>query len=558
MNTDAFLVFLAEIVSTFCARHPDYSLLAGRVYASYHHGRIPKQFSSWVLSIEHAQPGIFSDRLLAAVHSHADALDGAILHSRDFDFTYRALQIFERSYLLKSGREVNERLQFLFMRVAIGIHGDAIDDVLQTYHLLSTRKISLASPALWNGGLSKRRFASCYIFEPSVTDAADAIRDFSTLSLLWSSDGGIGINVGSVPGSRGTGDGAHPGLMPLLKTYDSIAAFWSRTSHHRTSSATAFLPIWHTDVSMRRLDANEMWTLLDPMQAPGLDGLYGDAFDCAYEAYEAQGLATSTLPARVLWDVIADGIRESGTPFLMYGDNVNAKNNQMNLGPIGASNLCTEIVQYSSTVETAVCTLASICLPRYLRGDGTLDYAEIHRVTKLVVRYLDRLIDLNDYPTTESAVSAYRTRSLSVGVQGLADLLGYMEVPFTSLEGRAINSSIFETVYHAALESSCELAEQFGPHDSWQGSPAQQGVLQIDMWGAEPSDRYDFDSLRENIRRNGLRNSVLTAQMPTASTAQLFGNSEGTDPHLSNILQFRVLGGNFNEISRPLVVALHK
>ncbi|PIL26242.1 hypothetical protein GSI_11998 [Ganoderma sinense ZZ0214-1] len=534
MSAETFLVFLAEIVSTFSARHPDYSVLAGRVYTCYHHRRVAKRFSSWVLSYENATPSVFTDTLIEVVRQNTDTLDGAVMHKRDFDFTYRAMQTFEKSYLMKDGRELVERLQFLFMRVAIGIHGRCIDDVLETYELLSTRKISFASPTLWNGGLANRHFASCYVYEPFTFDSRAAIPSFSTLSSLWASDGGIGISLGDVPATRTTR--AAPGYR-----FHNI-----------------FPALWIPHLFMRRLENDEMWSLFDPAVVRALSELYGDHFESTYTDYERRGIASTTLRARALWETIADAIRETGTPFLMYADNVNAKNNQMNLGVIKSANLCTEIVQYSSVVETAVCTLASLCLPRFLRLDGTFDCGELHRVTKLVIRALDRIIDLADYPTADSTVSALRSRSVGLGVQGLADVFGYCEFPFASPEARALNKRIFETIYHASLESSSELAERLGPYDAWLLSPAQQGVLQVDMWNAATSEEYDFDALRDRIKRTGLRNSVLTAQMPTASTAQLFGNSEGVDPYLSNVIQFRLLSGNFNEISRPLVTALQK
>ncbi|PIL31863.1 hypothetical protein GSI_06567 [Ganoderma sinense ZZ0214-1] len=583
IGAEAFLIFLAEIVSSFSSHHPDYSILAGRVYVTYHHKRVPKLFSAWVL--EHAD--VFLDGVVHFVRQHAEVLDAAIIHRRDFEFTYRAMQMFERSYLLKSGRELVERLQFMFMRVAVGIHLDSVDAVLAIYDLLSTRKISFASPVLWNGGLANRHFASCYIFTPSASKAGDATGNFTSLSALWAADGGIGIQAGDVPATRSATNGDHPGLLPLLRVYDSLAAFWSRSSRHRSSSASVYLPVWHADVKrfvlsrtnrasslfrfkhlfpalwvpnlfMRRVEADQTWSLFDPLLVPGLTELYGTAFETAYEAYEQDGVASGTISARMLWEIISEATRESGTPFLMYADTVNAKNNQMNLGVIKASNLCTEIVQYSSPIETAVCTLASLCLPRYIKPGGTFDYDELHRVTKLVVRALDRLVELTEYPTVDAAVAAFRTRSLGVGVQGLADVFAFLEVPFTSDTARTLNRRIFEAIYHAGLQCSCELAGTLGSHDSWFESPAQQGVLQIDMWEADTTGSYDFDLLRAQIKHSGLRNSMITAQMPTASTAQLFGNSEGIDPYISNVVQYRVLSGNFNEISRPLINSLQK
>lgn len=311
---------------------------------------------------------------------------------------------------------------------------------------------------------------------------------------------------------------------------------------------------------MRRLEANAMWSLFDPEDVRPLTNLVGSAFEAAYESYERDGLALATVPAKVLWDTVSAALRESGSPFIMFSDNINGadfplwsvpschllifqaeRNNQMHLGVIKASNLCTEIVQYSSTVETAVCTLAALCLPRFVQEDGSLDYEELHRVTKIAVRILNKVIDRAHFPTSDSAVLAYGTRSIGIGTQGLADVFAGMELPFTSQQAQDINVQISETVYHASLDSSCELAEVYGPHDMWEGSPAVRGALQVDMWNAETSDRHDFAALHERIEHFGLRNSMLTAQMPTASTAQLLGHSEGIEPYTRYSAHYLVL-----------------
>lgn len=346
---------------------------------------------------------------------------------------------------------------------------------------------------------------------------------------------------------------------------------------------------------MQRLEAGEMWSLFDPADVQSMTDLVGDTFTTEYEACERAGLALARIPARSLWDTISGALRESGCPFLLFSDNINSemqftirvcgitdciycaeRNNQMHLGVIKASNLCTEIVQHTSATESAVCTLGALCLPSFVRKDKSFDYLELHRVAKILVRNLDKLIDNGNFPTPDSAVSAYGTRSLGIGVQGLADVFVMMGYPYTSVEAQDMNVRIAETIYHGALESSCELAERFGPYDMWDGSPASRHVLQLDMWDAEPTDRYDFDLLRDRIVSHGLRNSMLTAQMPTATTAHLLRNSEGIEPYTrcaacflvfitvayflsrSNIVQYRVLSGTFNELSRHLVHALRK
>nr|VWO99500.1 N/A [Ganoderma boninense] len=309
---------------------------------------------------------------------------------------------------------------------------------------------------------------------------------------------------------------------------------------------------------MRRLEAGGLWSLFDPVDVRPLTDLVGDAFVSAYEAYERDGTAIAVVPARSIWEAVSAALRESGTPFLMFSDNINARNNQMHLSVIKASNLCTEIVQHLSSIETAVCTLTALCLPGYVRAGVGFDYPELHRITKIVVRILNKVIDVTKFPTADSAVSAYSTRGIGIGTLGLADVFASLGLSFTSTEAQALNVRIFETIYHAALEGSCELAEAAGPYDMWAGSPASQGVLQVDMWGADTSDHYDFQSLRERIRRVGLRNSMLTAQMPTASTAQLLRYSEGIEPYTSNVVQYRVLSGTFNELSPHLVRELRK
>ncbi|PIL23482.1 hypothetical protein GSI_14793 [Ganoderma sinense ZZ0214-1] len=309
---------------------------------------------------------------------------------------------------------------------------------------------------------------------------------------------------------------------------------------------------------MRRLQTDDYWSLFNPVQAGSLNDLYSNSFDSAYTEYERNGIASDRMPARTLWNLITDAIRDSSFPFIMFSDNVNARNNQMHIGLVKASSPSAALAQFSSTIDTAVAPSATLCLTRYIRVDGTLDYDELHRVAKAVVRSLDRTIDVTNYPTTDAAVSAYRTRSIALGTQGLADVFSSLEIPFTSDRARALNKRIFETIYHAALEGSSELADSLTPYDAWIGSPAEQGIFQVDMWHADTSEHYNFDALRERIHRTGLRNSVITSQMSTTSTAHLFSNSAGVDPYPSNVLRFPILGCDTTEVVRPLVNALQK
>ncbi|KAI0684416.1 ribonucleotide reductase [Earliella scabrosa] len=571
----------ATTIAAMSSTHPDYSLLAGRTFAVYLHKMVDKSFSDWVTDYASGPSALLDPILLEVVGRHESDLESAIVHSRDFDFTYRSIRTLANSYLLKHHGRIIERPQFLYMRVAITIHPDSLEQILETYHALSTQRYTHASPTMFNAGTMKTGLASCYLYQPNVVNYESVLDAGFDLSQLWMADGGIGVSLDGVPSQRSL----QAGVMPLVNVYDSHARYTSLCRDRRPSAGTIYLSIWHADVLnliiartnrasqynrwsnlfpavwipdvfMTRLESRGQWSLFDPADVPDLLALHGAAFTQAYEQYERSVKPILVIPARDLWATIAESQMESGTPFLLYQDNVNAKNNERHLGTIRSSNLCTEIVQFSAQGITAVCTLSSIVLPKCITPDGTFDFAALHALTKLVVRNTDKLVDNSALMEVhvDTRMSAEGTRAIGIGVQGLADTFMTLRYPYDSADARRLNVEIFETIYHAALDASCDLAQEHGPYPLWDVSPAAGGVLQLDMWtGATPTNRWDFASLRERIRQHGLRNSMLTCQMPTASTSQITGQSESTEPYDSNITTFRVLSGDFSEICRPLV-----
>ncbi|PIL26481.1 hypothetical protein GSI_12239 [Ganoderma sinense ZZ0214-1] len=574
---------LALISNSFTFVHPDYGILAGRLFAHRIHKATMKSFSAWVSTYGNGDRRIVHPDVVAAVSAHGDKLDQAIVHARDCESYFYSLQTMYKFYLLRFDGEVVERPQFMYMRVAVAIHGTDLARVLETYELLSTGAYSPATPILYNASTIHPNLASCFICQPwsgsTVPVLGGLVHDVAE---MWSVDGGVGVNLGSFVAEASSPGYQSSGPVPILRVLDAYASLVSSNRWRRSSSVTAYLPIWHSDVLafavastqrssipsglkrvfpamwipdvfFQRLQRGTMWSLFDPDSVPTLFTAFGDEFMATYEEYEASGIASRRVDIAALWAAIVDSERETGTPFLLMQDNINRRNNEAHLGVVRSSNLCTEIVQYSAPDRPAVCTLASVSLPHFVCHDGRFDFAGLHRIAKLVVSNTDRCIDISTYPNDSIAESVKLTRALGVGVQGLADALMLMRIPFNSPEGRKFNIDVFETLYHASLESSCDIAEAHGPYLLWAGSPASQGVLQVDMWNHTPSARYDFDSLRARIRRFGLRNSVLTALMPTASTSKLLGNFESFEPYSSTALVFRTSSGDFPLISPHLV-----
>ncbi|KAI0717705.1 ribonucleoside-diphosphate reductase large subunit [Cerioporus squamosus] len=585
----------ATTVAAFSTKHPHFSLLAGRMFVALLHKKTAKKFSYWFLSIIAygtispifctGPDALLNPDFVEIVRHFGIDLDDAIVHSRDFVFTYPAIRSIAHSYLLRRhDGQIIERPQYMYMRVAIAAHKYSIDLVLRTYDALSRHLFTPASPVLFNAGTMFSHYASCFLYQPDPTSPSSQLRSAQDLDDLWLADGGIGLSLGDIPANRAT-PAQQPGIISLLRIYDAHAAYTSMCRRKRPAAVTVHLPIWHADICafiharttqaqrsrvwhvypslwisdlfMHRLRDQQTWSLFDPRDVPLLLSTHGAEFTRAYKQYEHTVEPLERIACSELWLLICRAQQETGTPFIMYCDTINRKNNQAQLGPVRTSNLCTEIVQVSSVNEPAVCTLSSIAIPRFVRLDRTYDFDALHTLTRLVVLTTDALLDRNDYPNDATRSSALRTRSLGIGVQGLADVFLATGVPFQSPEARQLNKDIFETIYHSAYQTSCDLAEQHGPYPSYANSPASHDILQHDMWeNVVLSGRFDFESLRNRIATHGLRHSMLTAQMPTASTAKLLGNFDSTEPYTSAVITHRILSGDFTEICLWLVSEL--
>ncbi|KAF9553232.1 ribonucleotide reductase alpha subunit [Agrocybe pediades] len=573
----------AETAAYLTTKHPDYAILAARIAISNLHKETKKSFSQVISDLYHyvnpkngRAAGMISEETYNVVKDNAETLDSAIIYNRDFNYNFFGFKTLERSYLLRINGRVAERPQHMIMRVAVGIHGRDMDRVLETYNLMSERFFTHASPTLFNAGTPHPQLSSCFLVAMK-DDSIEGIYDtLKSCAMISKTAGGIGLNIHNI---RATGsyiagtNGYSNGIVPMLRAYDATARYVDQGGNKRPGAFAIYLEPWHADVFefldlrknhgkeevrardlfyalwvndlfMKRVEANANWSLFCPSEAPNLHEVYGEAFEELYVKYENEGRARKVIPAQKLWYAILEAQIETGGPFMVYKDHANNKSNQKNLGTIKSSNLCTEIIEYSSPDETAVCNLASLALPSFI-VNGKYDFQKLHDVTKVVTYNLNRIIDVNYYPIPEARRSNMRHRPIGVGVQGLADAFMALRMPFDSQAAKELNIQIFETIYHAALEASSELAERDGPYETWMGSPAQQGQLQYDMWGVTPTDLWDWASLKEKIARTGLRNSLLVAPMPTASTSQILGNNECFEPYTSNIYTRRVLAGEF-------------
>ena len=568
----------AETCIALFTTDPDYELLAARIVASNIQKMAPNNFNTAMKKLKAA--GVVTDEVVRV----SALVKDKIVKDRDNDFTFFGLKTLQRGYLTKVDDIVLETPQYMFMRVAIGIHGEDVDSVLQTYEDLSRHKYIHATPTLFNAGTNHSQMSSCFLVAnkaDSIDGIFDTIHDCASIS-KWA--GGIGLHIHDVRarGSkiRGT-NGASDGIVPMLRVLNNVARYVNQGGGKRKGSVAIYLEPWHADVFeflelrlntgdeemrcrdlftalwipdefMRRVQSDGEWTLMCPDECPGLSDVHGEAFDELYRKYESEGRGKKTVRAQELWRAILRSQIETGTPYMLYKDAMQ-KSNQRHLGVIKSSNLCCEIAEYTAPDETAVCNLASVALPKYV-VDDKFDYDELHRVTKQIVRNLDRVITRNFYPIESARNSNMRHRPIGLGVQGLADVFQVMDLPFDCEDAREINRTIFETMYHAALEASCELATELGSYESFEGSPASEGVLQFDMWEGDTkfSGRYDWDAMRERVKK-GLRNSLLLAPMPTASTAQILGNCEAFEPYTQNIYLRRVLAGEFTVVNRHLV-----
>lgn len=577
----------AETAAYMTVQHPDYSILAARIAVSNLHKQTKKAFSqvtsdlyTYINPRNDRHSPMVSKEINEIVQKHAEELDSAIIYDKDFNYNYFGFKTLERSYLLKVNGKVAERPQHLIMRVAVGIHGEDIERVIETYNLMSSKYFTHASPALFNAGTPLPQLSSCFLVTMK-DDSIDGIYDtLKTCAMISKSAGGIGLNVHNI---RATGsyiagtNGTSNGIVPMLRVYNNTARYVDQGGNKRPGAFAIYIEPWHADVFdfldlrknhgkeevrardlfyalwipdlfMKRVEDNAEWSLFCPNEATGMADVYGDEFEELYVKYEKEGRAKRTIKAQKLWYSILEAQTETGNPFMLYKDACNLKSNQKNLGTIKCSNLCTEIVEYSAPDEVAVCNLASISLPSFVQA-GEYNFQKLHDVTKVVVRNLNKIIDINYYPVEEARKSNFRHRPIGVGVQGLADAFLAMRMPFDSLEAKQLNLQIFETIYHAACEGSAELAAEEGPYETYEGSPSSKGELQYDMWGVQPSDLWDWDKLKQKIAKHGLRNSLLCAPMPTASTSQILGNNECFEPYTSNIYSRRVLSGEFQVVN---------
>jgi len=581
ITTQEIDILSAEICIGMITSDPDYEVLATRIIASNIHKVCPNNFHLAMRKLHKAN--IITDEVVEV----AQQVKESIKTDRDFDFGYFGLKTLEKGYLQRVEGKLVETPQYLFMRVAIGIHGKDIESVIETYDKMSQGLFIHATPTLFNAGTPRPQMSSCFLIA-SKGDSIDGI--YGTLTECaqiskWA--GGIGMHIHDIRGNksriRGT-NGQSDGIIPMLRVFNATARYVNQAGRRKGSIAVyvepwhpdimdflelrlnqgdeearcrdLFSAMWIPDLFMKRVEEGGNWSLFCPDKAPGLSDVYGEDFVTLYTKYEEEGLANATVPAAEIWKAILKSQTETGTPYMLYKDACNAKSNQKNLGVIKSSNLCTEIIEYTNKEETSVCNLASIALPKYVNKEAkTFDYEKLHEVTKVVTKNLNRVIDRNFYPVETARRSNMKHRPIGLGVQGLADVFILCGLPFDCEESRTMNAHIFETIYHAALEASSELAEIQGSYESFIGSPASEGILQPDMWEGETkfSGRYDWDAMRERVKTKGLRNSLLLAPMPTASTAQILGNNECFEPYTTNIYLRRTLAGEFVVVNKHLV-----
>lgn len=581
----------AEVSAYMTSVHPDYARLAGRIaVANLHRSTSDSFFETMEILYNfkneytgEKQP-LISKEFYEYCREYKDRISTEIAYSRDFEFDYFGFKTLEKSYLLKVNGKIVERPQHLFMRVALGVQPDNIEEAMKTYHLISEGWFTHASPTLFNAGTNKAQMSSCFLVAMKDDSIEGIYETLKQCALISQSAGGIGLSIHNIraKGSfiKGT-NGTSNGIVPMLRVFNDTARYVDQGGGKRKGAFAIYLEPWHADIEdfldlkknhgkdemrardlfyalwvndlfMRRVESDADWTLMCPNKSPGLADCHGKEFDALYEKYEAEGRGLRKVKARDLWYKVIQSQIETGMPFMLYKDAANEKSNQKNLGTIKSSNLCTEIMQYTSEKEIAVCNLASIALPMFVK-DGVFDHKKLYDVTYQVTRNLNRIIDLNYYPVEEARYSNMKNRPIGIGVQGLADTFFKMRVPFESSEARQMNKEIFETIYYAAVSASADLAKEHGAYESYEGSPISKGILQPDMWEVRPSNRWDWTTLRAKIKTYGVRNSLLMAPMPTASTSQILGNNECIEPVTSNMYTRRVLSGEFAVVNKHLV-----
>lgn len=584
----------AEIAATLTTAHPDYAKLAARISVSNLHKNTKKTFSEVMTDLhQYVNPRtgkkapLIADDLYDVIQKNSERLDSTIIYNRDFQYDYFGFKTLERSYLLKLNGKIAERPQHMLMRVSVGIHIDDLDAAIETYELMSKKYFTHATPTLFNSGTPKPQMSSCFLLtmkDDSIEGIYDTLKQTAKIS---QSAGGIGLSIHNV---RATGsyisgtNGTSNGIVPMLKVFNDTARYVDQGGGKRKGSFAIYVEPWHADIFsfldlkknhgaeelrardlfyamwipdlfMKRVEEDAKWTLMCPNECPDLYNKHGEEFETLYLKYEKEEKGRRTIRARELWEKILESQIETGTPYMLYKDSANRKSNQQNLGTIRSSNLCTEILEYTSEDEVAVCNLASIALPMFVQGDK-FDHQELFRITKRVTKNLNKVIDRNFYPVKEAENSNLRHRPVGLGIQGLADTFIKLRMPFTGDQAKKLNEEIFETLYFAAVTASMELAKEEGTYSSYEGSPISEGKFQFNLWGLKDEDlsgRWDWKKLRKQVLKNGVRNSLLVAPMPTASTSQILGNNEAFEPYTSNIYTRRVLSGEFIIVNKHLL-----
>ncbi|MBL7816466.1 MAG: ribonucleoside-diphosphate reductase subunit alpha [Saprospiraceae bacterium] len=583
----------AETAASLAAQHPDYAVLAARIAVSNLHKNTDKSFSRTMKELYHyidpktgEKAGLISEDTFKIIQKHKDKLDAAIIYDRDYEFDYFGFKTLERSYLLRMNKKVVERPQQLFLRVSVGIHGEDIDAAIETYNLMSEKWFIHATPTLFNAGTPKPQLSSCFLLSMTDDSISGIFETLSRCAKISQSAGGIGLSVHNIRATgsyiKGTG-GQSNGIIPMLRVFNDTARYVDQGGGKRKGAFAVYLEPWHADIFefldlkknhgkeemrardlfyalwipdlfMERVKDDKAWSLFCPNEAQKLYDTYGGEFEALYHQYEREGKARKQVMARELWNKILESQIETGTPYILYKDAANKKSNQKNLGTIRSSNLCTEIMEYTSKDEVAVCNLASLSLPKYVDVQRQeFDFQKLYEITRVVTRNLNKIIDINYYPIPEARYSNFKHRPIGLGVQGLADAFIMLRMPFDSIEARQLNKDIFETIYFAAMTESVAQAELHGHYESFKGSPLSNGEFQFDMWGVKPSKRWDWESLRAKVQQVGARNSLLLAPMPTASTSQILGNNECFEPYTTNIYTRRTLSGEHIVVNKHLL-----
>ena len=587
----------AEVAATNAVSHPDYAHLASRIAVSNLHKSTKKSFADTMNDLyNYVDPktgdpaSLLAEDVHEIIQANAEYLDSQIIYDRDFSYDYFGFKTLERSYLMKLKGKIAERPQHMLMRVSVGIHKDDLESVVSTYNMLSEGWFTHATPTLFNSGTPKPQMSSCFLLtmkEDSISGIYDTLKQCAKIS---QSAGGIGLAMHDIRATgsyiKGT-NGTSNGIVPMLRVFNDTARYVDQGGGRRKGSFAMYIEPWHADIFdfldmrknhgkeeqrardlfyalwipdlfMKRVEENGDWTLMCPNECPGLPDTHSKDFEKLYTKYEAEGKGRKTIKAQELWFKILESQIETGTPYMLYKDAANAKSNQQNLGTIRSSNLCTEIIEYTSPDEIAVCNLASIAIPKFVKEGGTFDHDKLFEISYQVTKNLNKIIDRNYYPVVEARNSNFRHRPIGIGVQGLADAFILMRYPFDSEEAKALNKEVFETIYYAACTASKDLAKEEGAYETFKGSPASKGKLQFDLWGVAPTERWEWDVLKSEIKKHGMRNSLLMAPMPTASTAQILGNNECFEPYTSNIYTRRVLSGEFIVVNKHLLRDLTK